>query len=123
MRGIVTNPCVQCGACCAYYRVSFYWSEAEPSLGGTVPPELVQPLNPYRSAMQGTLRPPLRCVALAGAIGVAVNCSIYELRSSPCRELEPWEHDGQPNERCTKARAAHGLPPLPSIAAPVGEEM
>lgn len=30
------NPCVSCGACCAYFRVSFYWAESE-SGGGTVP--------------------------------------------------------------------------------------
>ena len=23
------NPCLDCGACCASFRVSFYWSEAE----------------------------------------------------------------------------------------------
>ncbi|OZZ73507.1 zinc/iron-chelating domain-containing protein, partial [Klebsiella pneumoniae] len=22
------NPCMTCGACCAYFRVSFYWAEA-----------------------------------------------------------------------------------------------
>ncbi|HDH0840599.1 TPA: YkgJ family cysteine cluster protein, partial [Klebsiella pneumoniae] len=21
------NPCMTCGACCAYFRVSFYWAE------------------------------------------------------------------------------------------------
>lgn len=106
------NPCLRCGACCAYFRVSFYWSEADPFLGGTVPQELTTPLNPYRSAMQGTLHAPMRCIALDGDIAARVCCSIYEKRPSPCRELEPWDEDGQPNERCNKARAAHGLPPL-----------
>ena len=23
------NPCITCGACCAYFRASFYWTEAE----------------------------------------------------------------------------------------------
>ncbi|EAX0008081.1 YkgJ family cysteine cluster protein, partial [Salmonella enterica] len=23
----VLNPCMTCGACCAYFRVSFYWAE------------------------------------------------------------------------------------------------
>ncbi|EGR9493162.1 YkgJ family cysteine cluster protein, partial [Escherichia coli] len=22
------NPCMTCGACCAFFRVSFYWAEA-----------------------------------------------------------------------------------------------
>ncbi|MEA7465220.1 YkgJ family cysteine cluster protein, partial [Salmonella enterica subsp. enterica serovar Lubbock] len=22
----VLNPCMTCGACCAYFRVSFYWA-------------------------------------------------------------------------------------------------
>jgi hypothetical protein len=62
--------------------------------------------------MQGTLSAPMRCVALAGEIGEQSCCSIYERRPSPCRELEPWDEDGQPDEKCTRARAAHNLPPL-----------
>ncbi|WP_142908916.1 CxxCxxCC domain-containing protein, partial [Klebsiella pneumoniae] len=23
------NPCMTCGACCAFFRVSFYWAEAD----------------------------------------------------------------------------------------------
>ncbi|HBP8873638.1 TPA: YkgJ family cysteine cluster protein, partial [Escherichia coli] len=23
------NPCMRCGACCAFFRVSFYWAEAD----------------------------------------------------------------------------------------------
>jgi Fe-S-cluster containining protein len=109
---IVGNPCLRCGACCAYYRVSFYWAEAEPFLGGSVPTELTEPLSPYRAAMQGTLRPPARCVCLEGQIGDAVCCSIYEKRPSPCHELQPWDENGQPDEKCTRARTAHDLPPL-----------
>ena len=26
------NPCIECGACCAYYRASFYWAEADEGL-------------------------------------------------------------------------------------------
>ena len=106
------NPCLRCGACCAYFRVSFYWSESEPFLGGTVPKELTEALNHNRCAMRGTLHAPVRCVALEGAVGDTVYCSIYENRSSPCRELQPWDENGQPDEKCTRARAAHNLPPL-----------
>lgn len=115
------NPCLRCGACCAHYRVSFYWTEADPFLGGSVPPELTAPFNHSRVAMRGTLHPPLRCVALDGQIGEAVSCTIYPRRASPCRELEPWEADGRPNPRCTRARAAHGLAPLdPRTDKPLG---
>lgn len=108
----MSNPCQQCGACCAFFRVSFYWSEAEASLGGCVPPELTEALNPQRVAMRGTLFQPTRCVALEGTVGKAVACTIYPRRPSPCRELEPWDDSGQPDGKCTRARAAHGLPPL-----------
>jgi Fe-S-cluster containining protein len=92
--------------------VSFYWSEADPHHGGTVPVALTEPLNPYRSAMRGTLRAPVRCIGLSGEVGGAVCCTLYQQRPSPCREVEPWDRHGQPDEKCRKARAAHGLPPL-----------
>jgi Fe-S-cluster containining protein len=100
------NPCVSCGACCATYRVSFYWSEADPFLGGRVPPELTEQIAPTRLAMQGTNQKNPRCVALNGEIGCAVSCTIYEDRSSTCREFEAG------SEGCQKARHAHGLPDL-----------
>lgn len=106
------NPCLRCGACCAHFRVSFYWAESVPFLDGRVPAELTEPVTPYRLAMKGTLKPPLRCVALDGDIGETVSCSIYGDRPTPCRELEPWDEHGQPDEKCSRARAAHGLPPL-----------
>ena len=65
-----------------------------------------------RNAMRGTVHAPVRCVALTGTVGEEVCCGIYEKRASPCRELEPWDENGQPSEQCTKARAAHNLPPL-----------
>ena len=66
--------------------------------------------------MRGTeVRPP-RCVALQGEIGDAVHCSIYPLRASPCREFKASWVDGIPNERCDRARATHGLAPLPPPA-------
>lgn len=110
----MSNPCQRCGACCAFFRVSFYWSEAEPALGGSVPPKLTEALNPQRVAMRGTLCSPARCAALQGDVGHSVACAIYAQRPSPCRELEPWDAAGRPDEKCTRARAAHGLPPLGS---------
>lgn len=110
----MVNPCTACGACCAYYRVAFYWSEAEPFLGGRVPRPLTVKLDPYRAAMAGTEKRPARCVALEGAVGDEVRCAVYADRPSPCRELVPSWADGAPSEQCDRARAAHGLPPLSS---------
>ena len=115
---IANNPCQNCGACCALYRVSFYWAEADIDQGGTVPPDLTEPLPPYLTCMRGTNQPHARCAALRGRIGGPVACSIYALRSSTCREFGVHAENGQfaisPEdlERCNRARAAWGLPPL-----------
>ena len=106
------NPCLECGACCAFFRISFYWSEADPAAGGLTPPELTTKLTPQRTVMRGTERTPPRCVALEGEIGSCVRCTIHPLRPSPCREFETSWADGVRHERCDRARAAHGLPPL-----------
>jgi uncharacterized protein len=107
------SPCMSCGACCAFFRVSFYWGE-QVSAGGVVPDELTQKVNPQFSCMQGTGSKPARCVALAGTIGEAVACTIYEQRSSTCREfaMSGEGEDGLHNPECDKARAFHGLAPL-----------
>lgn len=99
------NPCQSCGACCAHFRVSFYWAEAEAL---DLPEALTETINPWMSCMKGTGQRAggVRCVALAGEIGREVGCTIYPQRPSPCHELQPGE------ERCLRARAAHGLPAL-----------
>lgn len=51
-------------------------------------------------------------MALQGEIGHSVRCSIHPLRASPCRDFQASWVDGVHNERCDRARAAHGLPPL-----------
>lgn len=120
----MANPCLGCGACCAFFRVSFYWAEAERFLGGNVPAELTLKLNPHLSAMRGTEVRPARCVALQGDVGQSVACGIYTDRPSPCRELMPSWETGEPSPQCDKARAAHGLPPLepPGTLDPSGPE-
>jgi uncharacterized protein len=104
------SPCLTCGACCGFFRVSFYWGECE-SAGGYVPDALTVPLSPHRACMAGTERNPVRCSALAGEIGAAVSCTIYENRPSPCREFSVHGEQG-PNEDCNRARALYGLEPL-----------
>ncbi len=108
------HPCQTCGACCASYRVGFYWREAE-SLDHdhAVPPGLWEDLTSVKRCMKGTAsKHQPRCVALVGRIGEQVNCSIYSHRPSPCREFEASYEFGVQNERCDQARAKHGLAPL-----------
>ena len=105
------NPCLTCGACCAHFRVSFFWGECASS-GGTVPDDLTVQISPFHVAMRGTESKPARCISLLGEVGCGVRCTVYEQRSSPCREFQAAWENVEPNERCDAARAAHGLPPL-----------
>lgn len=106
------HPCLRCGACCAHFRVAFHWSEADAALGGAVPPQLTEKLDPHRLAMRGTNARQPRCVALQGTVGTAAHCGIYAQRPSVCREVAPsWEF-GVLSPQCDKARRAHDLPLL-----------
>ncbi len=105
------NLCLSCGACCAFYRCSFYWREASDQTPGGAPVEWTEDLTPIYRAMKGTNDARPRCIALEGEIGKAVRCVIYDRRPTPCHAFPPSYIDGTRNERCDKARAAHGLPP------------
>ncbi|TRW48487.1 YkgJ family cysteine cluster protein [Aliidiomarina halalkaliphila] len=107
------NPCVTCGACCASFRVSFYWAEGDDAPAGFVPHELTEQVNSFYRCMQGTNSPTPRCVALSGTIGESVGCSIYGDRPTPCREFDA-SLDGS-NPRCDQARAKFGMLPLIQI--------
>lgn len=105
----MSSPCTSCGACCAAFRVDFHPAElagAPYAWGAGVPREMTLLLTPAICRMLGTDASPPRCVALEGEIGVAVSCSIYAGRPSPCREFDT-EH-----EACARARRRHGLAPL-----------
>lgn len=107
------NPCISCGACCAYYRVSFYAGELEDGLGGTVPAALTTRVAPMMACMKGTESGGGRCVALVGELGRSgIACRIYEQRPSTCREFDNWLPDGTPNPECQRLRARIGLAPL-----------
>lgn len=106
------HPCLSCGACCAHFRISLHWSEADASLGGGVPVALTEPYGRHQRAMRGTGAAPVRCVALQGEVGVHAPCAIYPQRPQVCRDLAAaWEH-GAPSPQCERARMAHGLAPL-----------
>lgn len=94
------NVCQQCGACCAFFRVSFYWAEAPE---GGLPDELIERVTPHLACMAGTNQPTPRCEALQGEVGRQVTCTVYTARPSPCREVQPG------SEKCNRARARHGL--------------
>jgi Fe-S-cluster containining protein len=97
------DVCQRCGACCAHFRVSFYWAEA-PERG--LPDSATEQVSPTLACMAGTNQPVPRCHALQGQLGQWVSCGLYAQRPSPCRELQP----GEP--KCNQARLRHGLPPL-----------
>lgn len=101
-----SNPCVQCGACCARFRVSFYWGQTSAHPDGTVPIELTEPISAHYVAMRGTNQAQKRCIALSGEIGQTVGCTIYEQRSETCRSFEAGD------ERCNQARRHWGLEAL-----------
>lgn len=97
------NPCLSCGACCASYRVSFYWSEAkELGLEG----HHIEKVNGWRICMAGTNQRSPLCCSLEGVVGRQVICLVYANRPSPCREVQPGD------DKCNKARIRHGLNPI-----------
>lgn len=109
---VALNPCLTCGACCAFFRASFYWAETDDATPGGVPVIMTKQCGPLRCMMLGTEGSHPRCVALKGDIGEQVHCVIYEQRASICREFPASWQDGEYNERCDRARAAWGLQPL-----------
>ncbi|WP_306146774.1 YkgJ family cysteine cluster protein, partial [Escherichia coli] len=102
------NPCMTCGACCAFFRVSFYWAEADDA-GGTIPARLTEQISPFHRCMSGTNQKNPRCIALAGTPGKNACCTIYENRSSTCREFAMSGENGEINEACNRARDKYGL--------------
>ena len=101
-----------CGACCAAYRVSFYWGEAA---ARNLPEALAEKLNAWLLCMKGTSQAQPHCAALTGTIGGRVQCSCYDARPTPCREVQEGD------DQCRRARARYGLPPLADAGAPAEE--
>lgn len=108
------NPCLHCGGCCQYFRVSFYQGEIK-DLGGNVPSEMTKQITPFMVAMKGTEYGKGRCIALNGEVGKNISCAIYENRPSVCRSYHVWDKEGNPNERCQKIRKELGLPLLEKL--------
>lgn len=103
------NPCLRCGACCAFFLVSFPSHEAETSAGSMIPLELTARSSNSRRCMRGTETKHPRCIALEGFIGSRVLCRIYDRRPSTCRAFRrSWENNVG-NSLCDRARAGYGL--------------
>lgn len=113
------HPCLNCGACCAQFRVSLHWSETAADLGGVVPITLTDALRQHERVMKGTSQKAPRCIALDAEIGVYSRCSIHPQRPQVCRDLAAsWEY-GEPSSQCDRARATHGLPVLTAANWPL----
>ncbi|UCV16539.1 YkgJ family cysteine cluster protein [Quatrionicoccus australiensis] len=103
------SVCQSCGACCVSFRVDFHPAELAGGAfawGEGVPLAMTLPVTPNIVRMRGTDDAPPRCIALAGQVGEAVNCTIYDGRPSPCREFD-IEHAA-----CNRARQRCGLPAI-----------
>ena len=60
------HPCQKCGACCASFRVSFYWIEAENYIENSVPQNLIEDLDMSTRCMKGTAhKHQPKCMALS----------------------------------------------------------
>ncbi|MCE2657105.1 MAG: YkgJ family cysteine cluster protein [Rubrivivax sp.] len=105
------NPCLQCGACCASFRVDFGRAELL-SEGGHVPDGMAVDVSGHTCRMRGTDHALPRCAALVGQVGVQAACGIHEWRPSPCREFGLRAPHGQGDDACDAARRRHGLSPL-----------
>ena len=115
------HPCQTCGACCAFFRVEFYWRESSQAdlAQRAVPAHLTEKLDETFQIMRGTEGKHSRaCVAFQGRIGTSSKCTIYENRPTPCRAFGASYEDWTKNPRCDEARAQHGLPPLTRASWP-----
>lgn len=98
------NPCFGCGACCRFYRVSFYHGELDSQPGGYVPTELCASITPFRACMKGTESGGV-CIALRAD----ASCGIYGQRPSVCREFPALMPDGSLNPECVRLRKMFGI--------------
>ena len=123
-KALALHPCQTCGACCASFRVSFYWREAEANLDDefdqSVPQDFTEDLDQDQRCMKGTNHKHTpSCVALMGRVGQSAHCIVYSNRPSPCRLFKASFEDGYQNTRCDQARAKHGLAPLSKQDYPI----
>ena len=90
--------CKSCGACCSYSSDWPRFSTEDDAQLDRIPAKLVA-ADETGMRCKGT-----RCLALAGKVGKATSCTIYEIRPDVCRACMPGDDD------CRMARKAFGLP-------------
>lgn len=100
------NPCLTCGACCAYAADWPRFSLESDAALARIPEGLVN------SALSGMRFIGDRCAALTGEIGKATACAIYDIRPDVCRDCLPGD------DACTVARQKYGMEPLPPPVLP-----
>ena len=89
--------CKSCGACCSYSPDWPRFSTEDDAQLDAIPAA-------YVSADESGMRcEGARCSALAGQVGKATSCAIYDIRPDVCRACMPG--DGE----CLTARQAAGL--------------
>ncbi len=110
--GKAVHPCEFCGACCAFFLVSFPSGETDDREGGFVPLCMSGCSSETKRFMHGTETGRPRCIALQGVVGTRVSCSIYDKRPTTCRAFNrSWENDTG-NTLCDRARSVFGLQPF-----------
>ena len=108
---MTNHPCLKCGACCAFFRVSFHWTETYADSYG-VPEGTSHAISPYVNSMNGTDQINPSCQQLRGIIGESTSCDIYANRPNACRAFKASFEDGTKNIQCDQARASKGLSEL-----------
>jgi Fe-S-cluster containining protein len=90
--------CRSCGACCAFSKEWPRFSTEDDLDIDRIPVEFID------RRLGGIRCDGDRCSALAGEVGRATSCRIYEVRPEVCRACEPGD------DACRMARRRFGLP-------------
>ncbi len=107
----MTFDCQSCGACCCNTdenRAEAYVDYVEVTRKSALSkhPRLLRKLTVLNDKGERHMRlrgAEQRCVALEGKLGEGVSCSIYELRPSACRTVEPGSSE------CRRDRRERGI--------------
>jgi Fe-S-cluster containining protein len=91
------SACRTCGACCSFAPDWPRFTLEDDADLQRIPGALVAP------DFSGMRCDGNRCSALAGKVGVATSCSVYDVRPDVCRACEPGD------DACRMARQHFGL--------------
>lgn len=98
------EPCLTCGACCAYSADWPRFSLESDDEIARIPEALVAPSGAGMRCADD------RCAALEGTVGLATRCTVYDVRPLVCRDCLPGD------DACRMARERHGMPPIAALA-------